>query len=265
MKKIPLFLLFLAASFCGAQIQNLQITYPLSKSPNTFTDENCYFIWSDSLLVGVAYYFKLVEVYKGQTPAIALEMNPTIFETKVYNYYFRYPWYAPPLTKGDYACEVSSLYESVSTRTGFRVLPNEYIWYPYFTHYNYYTPLEEKLDGSVQYAVDKFLYIHYKELYTVPSSQGLRYRVYDMNRTLLVDTDEDGNVLTANAPLVPIRYGENYLRIDLSLVLASQTETYYILEVRNAKGETWFLRFSWLSSQPYIYEVTHEYGPIIPN
>lgn len=112
--------------------------------------------------------------------------------------------------------------------------------------------LKEKLDGGYQYAVDKVLWIHYKELYRPFAQQGLHFKVYGKNHELLVNTDPDGTVLTGNAPAVPIVMGENYLQLNLSGAIRSRTweMEYYILEVVNMKGESSYLRFRWVESNP---------------
>jgi hypothetical protein len=253
-KTIFILALFLHASLCfGQGVKNLHAVFPPEKTPVHLTEANSYFIWSDSLLEGVPYHFKLVKVEKGQTPELALKDNAPVFEEEIDDYYFPYPWYAPAISEGDYAWEVRSGPTGAAAMSFFTMSVAAYMPIPVFTFNNYYTALREKLDAGYHCAVDRQLRIHYKELYRVPTGQGLRYKIYDMERNLLVDTDEQGNVILGNAPLVPIQYGENYLTINLHAILSPYTEYFYILEVRNAKKETHYLRFVWVRSNPFVF------------
>ena len=114
--------------------------------------------------------------------------------------------------------------------------------------HNHYMCLKESLDGGYQMAYDKQVWLHYEEPYSVTDTQGLRFRVYDDDHAVVVETDEVGIPTNPNCPCVPIEYGDNWLEVDLSAV--TEYGRYYTMEVWNGKGEKQYLRFKCSSSRP---------------
>ena len=119
--------------------------------------------------------------------------------------------------------------------------------------HNHYMYLRERLDGSYQIAYDKQVWLHYLEPYTIPDTQGLRFRVFDDNHSLVVETDEDGIPSNPNCPRVPIEYGDNWVVVNLSSL--TSFDQFYTMEVWDSKGETRYLRFLCKSSQLSMTEM----------
>ena len=119
--------------------------------------------------------------------------------------------------------------------------------------HNYYMYLKEKLDGSYQVAYDKQVWLHYEEPYSVTDTQCLRFRVFDDNHSLVVETDEYGIPANPNCPRVPIQYGDNWVTVNLSSL--TSFDQFYTMEVWDSKGETRYLRFLCKSSQLSMTEM----------
>lgn len=222
------------------------IVYPISTDSMLFSRDDFFtFIWDDTAMQYVPYEFILVPLNPGQNPKEAIYLNDTIlYKDSILNYYLNYPWDAPNLDTGAYAWGVKkngASYDVASFRIYDHVaFPVKPLRLP-----NYYAKLQERLDGSFQVVFDKRLWIHYKEWYQVSTTQGLRFRIWNAWRTLLIaETDETGHLTVGNIPLVPIQYGDNWLQINLESCIGIGTSPFYYLEVWNEKGETEYLRFN---------------------
>lgn len=219
------------------------------------------FIWTDSLRDHIPYSFRLVQMKPGQKPEEAVKLNTPIFQVKeINNYYVYYPWdYGMFSNNTEYAWEVSSLKDGSRMVSSFYYTESAQRYYYTLRYYNQFAELKEKLDGSYQMAYDKLLRIHYTELYHVPEGQGLRFRILDKNRQILIQTDENGRVANdVDVPRVDIRRRENWVTINLNRVENSLIDygPFYYLEVWNGKGEYYFLRFRCDYSNPlYTYQV----------
>ena len=210
-------------------------------------DEYFTFVWSDSSLLFAPYRLEIVEIIDTQTRQQALDSNPPVYVKEGIDYfYYNYPWNAPELELGKrYAFSVTGFDGTriIRPTSGFELVP--LIISPFFLPRmpNQYVLLQEVLDGSFHIAYDKRLWIKYREDYEVSPSQNLRYAVYDSRRQVMVETDDSGIPNTGLVNTVPIRYGENYLVINLETCSGIEMLKYYYLEVWNEKGRRWYLRF----------------------
>lgn len=242
--------------------KELKIAFPPNGHKLSFDPgQPLMFVWTDSLRDHTPYNFILVEMKSGQSVEEALKLNTPLSQIKeINNYYTYYPWNAPWFKNNvQYAWQVTSL------KDGSRVTASFYFTqsapqYQYILKYNNrFAELKEKLDGSYQMAFDKYLMIHYTELYQVSPEQGLRFRILDKNRQILVQTDDNGNIINnTTIPKVPIRRRENWVTINLNQVSNDMMDygPFYYLEVWNGKGEYHFLRFRCDYSLPsYNYQV----------
>ncbi len=260
MNKIFAFIMIFLPVFAFGQKVKMWAIYPLEKYPVSFTREEPFpFIWSDTTGQYAPYVFSLYEILKGQTPEDAIKYNKPIYsQTDVQLYYLNYPWNAPSLSSGDYVFQVVAQKDKDIRALGrLKISIDSVPLHPSLTlkYYNYYVPLKEAYDGSYQMAYDKRLYIHYQEFYKPAQRQGLRFIIRNMNREILVETDEAGVVLNNYAPSIPIRYRDNYVVINLEtcpgiFYKTSVPNAYYTLEVWNEKREYFFLRFACDPSKP---------------
>ncbi len=232
--------------------------YPVDGSTLPFTTDDFFtFVWDKSFLKSGSLYFLLVPLYEGQNPEEAIVKNPPIYkQDKIEDYYINYPWNAPYLKHGSYVWQVQAKNGKPLLTSSFDVGDEAISPDVLMRYVNRHVYLQEKLDGSYHRAYDKFLLIHYNEPYYVSDAQGLRYRVLDERRNVIVSTTEMGESSDSNCPLVPINIGENWLAINLAA--CTNYDIFYTLEVWNTKGETYYLRFICSSSEPLIV-------PIQPN
>jgi len=250
-----IFFLLLACQFIMLciQAQGFTILYPKDGAELPFNrdvpDEYFTFMWSDTNLVYAPYDIKIAEITGTQTPQEALDNNPPVFVMDSLDiFYFNYPWNAPVLEeKKSYAFSVTGVSESDTVIKIIEFSINNGMLTPIVFEWrraNQYALLQESLDGSVHAGYDKRVRIKYRENYEVSLSQNLRYAIYDAQRRLIVKTDESGSLgESSSISLVSIRYGENYVEINLETHREIKTRQPYYLEVWNEKGQYWYLRF----------------------
>jgi hypothetical protein len=214
-------------------------------------DEFFTFLWPKSLLIDTPLIFTLTPVYSGQLPDDAINNNqPLYIDSNVTDYYINYPWYLPDLDTGTYVWQISD-YESIIQIPRIFIIKDILPDRVELFHYkNIYAYLKEQQDATRQVAYDKWLYIHYKEPYWVADTQKLRFRVLDVRRNVVANTDELGAVKIGAFPPIPVRHGDNWLIIKLES--CAEWNKSYTLEVWNAKGEILVLPFYCTSSSPYI-------------
>lgn len=104
-----------------------------------------------------------------------------------------------------------------------------------------YGILRKKIDGGYYLMKDHILRILYREEYNLQSGETLSYTIYKLNSTKSVFAS------TTSIPSSIIKYGENYLDINLGFGIV--TNGYYLLEVQNNKNEKWYLKIK----VEYIY------------
>lgn len=243
--------------------KELRVAFPPNGYKVSFDPaEPVMFIWTDSLRDHIPYRFVLVQMKDGQKPEEAIKYNTPVFQVnEVRNYYVYYPENLPWFKNStSYAWQVTSLKDGSMVTGDFYYVESNQKYYYTLRYYNRFAELKEKLDGSYQIAFDKLIRIHYTELYQVSPNQGLRFRILDKDRRILVQTDEEGKIINAtNIPAVPIRRRENWVTVNLNQVPDNIIDygPFYYLEVWNEKGEYYFLRFQCDYSQPfYTYQVS---------
>ncbi|MDR1345582.1 MAG: hypothetical protein LBK03_02630 [Bacteroidales bacterium] len=254
MKKhtLTLVIISLLGSSTSLMAQN-KYFYP-EKGDTVKFDRNEFFtfLWPESLLPDTPFTFVLTSLLPKQSPGDASKDNPPIYADSTINqYYINYPWFAPDLDTGTYMWQITSHGRIVHTSL-FSIydFPQKEIPYTLMRFSCTHASLKEEADGALQTAYDKWLYIHYRELYWVASTQNLRFRVLDKRRNTVADTDETGAVKTGSFPPVPIQYGDNWLVLKLESCI--DYYNYYTLEVWNAKGEILLMPFYCTSSLPFI-------------
>lgn len=95
---------------------------------------------------------------------------------------------------------------------------------------NWYARLKSRLDGGFHSSIAGKLYFSYDERYSVDAGDTLNYRIMDKG----FDDVTPSTVLTKG-------YGVNWYALDLNGVLTDGE--YYVLEVRNDKGDLELIRF----------------------
>jgi hypothetical protein len=107
-----------------------------------------------------------------------------------------------------------------------------------------YAEMKEKLDGSFCGTNAGALYFKYEEKY----NEGLlKYRIYDYQRNEKIPLASQTGTLALTKTL-----GTNFFTLNLALaggfIGTSETDSYYILEVENEKGDKYYLRFKYLTA-----------------
>ncbi len=109
-----------------------------------------------------------------------------------------------------------------------------------------YGILRKKIDGGYYLMKDHILRIKYLEEYNLQSGETLTYTIYKLNSTKSIFAS------TTSIPSSIIKYGENYLDINLGFGII--TNGYYLLEVQNSKSEKWYLKIKVEYIYPCYYQ-----------
>jgi hypothetical protein len=118
--------------------------------------------------------------------------------------------------------------------TGYDVLSNEGYFHAYLVPPNSYAELKPEPDGDYVVTIEHKVYFRYVEKYEEAS---LDYKLYDYKRIQKLPS--------FTLPVTTI--GANYYRLDLKN-LGLQHNQYYMLEVRNSKGEMGYLRIKYINA-----------------
>jgi hypothetical protein len=237
--------------FCFAIVLSVGMRKSQSQTPKVFfpdyveiaftTTDFFTFMWTDTNLIYAPYQFALYR---------AKDTIPIYSATGIKEYYVNYPWNAPPLETDSYVWSVTSMSGNWSG-TGYFYIHPQALKLSLFRAKNQYTELRERLDGSYQYAFDKWLYFHYSQFYITQGNQGLRFVIRDESHNEIIRTNEygvpDGS---CPVPVVPISYKENYLVLKLDQCPEIEYYKYYYLDVWNEKDEHLYLRFQCRPSSP---------------
>jgi hypothetical protein len=214
-----------------------QLTAPADKEQITGTNPT--FTWIPpmplNLFGNLTYELTLVEVYPGQTTTDAIQKNiPLYSQTRIGNQLLPYPPAAPPLQTGKvYAWRVKALNNAV-------VAGETEIW----TFTVKATPATAggetffgggyarlQKSANIPYVVSRGdLAVGYNNE-AADSTASLR--IYDLSAT-------DRNAVQLTQPL---RFGENFWKIDLLKDNAFHQGHIYLLQLTNSRRETWNLKF----------------------
>jgi hypothetical protein len=106
---------------------------------------------------------------------------------------------------------------------------------------SYARPLR-KLDGGF-YETDKgVLRFIFEEEYAVSSNSILNYVIYDKQKNEVIRSLGGGSCV---APTINVGYGFNKIELNFSNVTCLNTGDYYIIEMKNSKNESVFMRFKY--------------------
>ncbi len=102
--------------------------------------------------------------------------------------------------------------------------------------------LKKQPDAGYHHTYNEYLNIRYEERYDLAATKTLIYRIYDSNHMLIAGANESGTATPSGAPTATLRYGLNYIHLNLG-ALGLTPGAFYNLEVSNRKGEVKYLRF----------------------
>lgn len=101
--------------------------------------------------------------------------------------------------------------------------------------------LKKRMDGGRTLAVEGKLKFTFDEEYDVAPSLFLSYNIYDENRVIKGQSDDQGNVMSGSTALT-YQYDDNRYTLDVSGMNLTQNR-YYTLEVLDSKGGKKYLKF----------------------
>ena len=181
----------------------------------------------------------VVEVQPTQSPADAIQMNPPVFSRqRITLTNLQYPQAAPMLDTGKvYAWRVSARNNQVLTAhseiASFTIV-NEKIDNITEQKAMYYSRLQPTEDAA--FALCKGLLRF--EYNNQNNQQQLQYKLFDISNNSRSEISTGGNQQ-------PLRYGQNYLELDLRKLSGIVKKHFYLLEVIGAGADKWYLKFEY--------------------
>jgi len=196
-----------------------------------------------SLFSNLSYDWVLVEVQATQTGAIAIQQNfPLLTQSNLTSTSFQYPLGSPEL-------DTSKLYAwQVTAKSNNNAVGKSEAWVfsinkfsrdsTSYAQQGYYVKLSKENNAS--YAICKGT-VRYQYLNEINDSTAT---------LLLYDLSNAANVAIGPSNNQPrLVFGENFLRWDLSSVSGIVNHHLYLLELRNSKKESWYMKFEYLQPQ----------------
>ncbi len=187
----------------------------------------------------LSYHWLLVEVQGSQLPSDAVQQNlPVHSQQSLLTNSFLYPSSLPEL-------DTSKVYAwQVAAQSSNNAISKSEIW----------TFRISRTPGDLNQAISKGYYVPLKTenntAYT--TSTGLLRFEYlnesnDESAVLsFYDISKAGrNALIPDSPYVRLRFGQNFIVTDLGTVPGIIDKHIYLLELKNSKGERWYLKFEY--------------------
>jgi hypothetical protein len=196
-----------------------------------------------TLFSNLSYDWLLVEVQSTQTGATALQQNfPLLSQSNLTNTSFQYPLGSPELdTSKLYAWQVTAKNNNNAVgKSEARVFRINKITRDstVYGQQGYYVKLQKENNAS--YAICRGT-VRYEYLNEINDST-VTLALYDLSSA-------------GNTEIIPennqphLVFGENFLQWDLSGVNGISEHHIYLLELRNSKKESWYMKFEYLQPQ----------------
>jgi hypothetical protein len=230
------------------QVQIEPISPPMLVSPadsEQVDNSRPLFIWippvPGNLFSNLTYGYHLVEVQPSQSAADAVQQNvPVLYQPNVRTTNFQYPLSAPALDSNKlYAWQIVASNNTVPVGTSeawaFRLKKDtakEILMGPVPS---FYTRLSRD-NGSAFTVCNGILHFAYLQEF---NSKTVQLQISDITKSNQQLIELDSNTLA-------IRYGENLLNIDLTNINGIVNRHTYLMELTNAGGEHWYLKFEYI-------------------
>lgn len=192
-----------------------------------------------NLFSNLNYSWTLVEVQPTQSAADAIQQNiPVLSQTGLLTTNFQYPPGMAGLDTGKaYAWRVTA-------RNNTSVIANSEVWTFRVKKFNpatpavgqtiYYTKLRREDDASYVIASGWLRFEYLNEI----NSNEVNVKIYDIGGAKRKEVTLDSSSLR-------IVYGQNFVDMDLREHSGIKDRQLYLLELVNAKGEKWYLKFEY--------------------
>jgi hypothetical protein len=202
-----------------------------------------FFTWTPpipfNLFSNLQYDWVLVEVQGTQTAAVALQQNfPILNQVGLNTSSFQYPLSAPELdTSKLYAWQVSAKNNGLpiaqSEAWTFRVMK----FHPDTTVYQrlgFFFKLTKEMDPAYGICEGTVRYEYLNEL----NDTTVSIRLFDVSQA------SNKEVFPDNASPT-LKYGQNFIKWDLSQFSAMIDKHIYLFSLTNSKGENWYMKFEY--------------------
>lgn len=202
-----------------------------------------FFVWLPptpfNTFSNLLYDMTLVEVQSTQSAADAIQQNvPLLLQSNIAFTSLQYPLSMPELDTGKiYAWRVTAKNNSSP-------IANSEVWsfkiqQPVTgtfsaTGKGYYAALRRAQDASYSIAPGSLRFFYQHEV----SDTTVQLKITDISNTTRRPIQQD-------APDLPVKYGDNYITLDISGYAGITDHHMYLLELVNSKNEHWFLKFEY--------------------
>jgi hypothetical protein len=203
------------------------------------------FIWippvPGSLFSNLSYAYHLVEVQPTQSAADAVQQNvPVLYQPNVRTTNFQYPLSAPALDSNKlYAWQIVASNNSAPVGTSeawaFRLKKDttkEVVKDPPSA---FYTRLSRENGNAFTICNGQLHFAYLQEL----NSNSVQIHISDVTNSRQQTIELDSGTLA-------VRYGDNLLNIDLTNVAGIVNKHNYLMDLTNAGGEHWYLKFEYI-------------------
>lgn len=190
----------------------------------------------------LSYDLDVVEILPTQSPGDAIVQNIPLLHLS--NLQYTSVMHPPTLsgldTAKQYAWRVKANNDGLAVANSetwvFRVVAESVQDNNTPSHMNY-TRLSRQHDGAFTVCKDVLLYEYKHPL----NDTTVSLKLYDITRAA-------NTPVSAVTGYIPVRYGSNLLRLDLTGIDGLATGHMYLLELLNTRGEKWYLKFQYTKS-----------------
>ena len=186
----------------------------------------------------LSYDFSLVAVETIQSPGDAIQQNiPLFFQTGLNTNFFMYPPSLPELeTTKLYAWQVvaKSRNNAVAKSEIFTFKVRDYtLDTVHLIFSEFYVPLRKENDASYTSFGNEIKFEYLNEINDTIASFSIG------------DISGKDNKIQIDSPFVPLTFGQNFIKMDVSNYSGLITNHIYLLEFINSKKERWYLKFEY--------------------
>ena len=205
-----------------------------------------FFVWLPptpfNTFSNLLYDMTLVEVQSTQSNADAVQQNvPVLLQSNIAFTSLQYPLSMPQLDTGKlYAWRVTA-------KNGATPIANSEVWNFKLQQYGtdtiggygkgYYAALRRVPDASYSIATEKLRFLYTHEL----SDTTVQVTITDISNA-------KHKQVALDSPEQAVKYGSNYINVDIGNNSAIIDKHLYLLELVNSKNEHWFLKFEYRQS-----------------
>lgn len=191
----------------------------------------------------LTYDFKLVTVDALQTPYEALQQNiPLHFESSIGNNTLSFPSSLPDLdTSKLYAWQVSAISNGTATSSEvftFKVRQYDLDTVSVKAPADYYAPLKKENDATCYVFDNEIKYMYVNET----NDSTCYFNIYDISGAA-------PKTLVQSEALQQIKFGQNFIILNVARYPKIQTKHIYLFELVNANKEKWYMKFDYRKPQ----------------